>query len=253
MKSLIRWGATLGIVGSTVLGSILTQTLQAVALPVEQILPRLETVPVFTITNEQGYFLTASEGEKKFTGVFISQKDASSYIEQLKKDKPDLGKLKVLPLSLSQVYQLARDNAKKENGLSFIFQPTQAQVELAQKIPSSNGQNQQFLGVPLFYATVGEGKHLPAQRNNQQVFPFFFEKSQLEKIVEDLKQKQPQLASTLKIEVISLEAIIINLEKSNDENLTKIHLEPTAESVEFVMRSLRENNNQRNNQTNTDR
>ena len=46
MKSLIRWGATLGIVGSTVLGSILTQTLQAVALPVEQILPRLETVPV---------------------------------------------------------------------------------------------------------------------------------------------------------------------------------------------------------------
>ncbi|MGL5808235.1 MAG: Tic22 family protein, partial [Xenococcaceae cyanobacterium] len=84
MKSFIRFGATLGLVGSTFLGAWGSLDLKALALPQEQILQKLKPVPVFTITDQQGAPLVASgENNAKVAGVFISQQDAQNFVSQL--------------------------------------------------------------------------------------------------------------------------------------------------------------------------
>ena len=60
MKSLARWCTTLGLIGSTVVGSLLAQNLEAFALPQGQILKTLGPIPVFTIADGDGAPLVAS-------------------------------------------------------------------------------------------------------------------------------------------------------------------------------------------------
>ncbi len=64
MKSLIRWTATLGLVGTTMLTSLLGSYSKALALPEEQIVKTLQFVPVFAIADDQGVPLIAV-GEKE--------------------------------------------------------------------------------------------------------------------------------------------------------------------------------------------
>ncbi|MFM7352853.1 MAG: Tic22 family protein, partial [Microcystis aeruginosa] len=92
MKSLIRWTATLGLVGTTTLTSLLGSYSKALALPEEQIVKTLQYVPVFAIADDQGLF----------TPVFISQQDAQNFFERLKKENPEVAsKFKVQPFSLA--------------------------------------------------------------------------------------------------------------------------------------------------------
>ncbi len=49
MKSLIRWGATLGLIGSTVLGTWFEPNLRSFALPEQEIVQKLNQVPVFLL------------------------------------------------------------------------------------------------------------------------------------------------------------------------------------------------------------
>ncbi len=86
MKSLVRLGAILGIVGSALLGPSPIGKMSALALPEPQILEKLRSVPVFTITDAQGAPLIASvpkqgqgqTGNASVAGIFISQKDAQA-------------------------------------------------------------------------------------------------------------------------------------------------------------------------------
>ena len=91
MNSLMRWSTTLGLVGSTVLATWLGQTLKVLALPTDDVIKILQGVPVFTISDAQGAPLVAiGEGNKKVTGVFMSQQEAQNFFNQLKKQKPDV-------------------------------------------------------------------------------------------------------------------------------------------------------------------
>ena len=153
MKSLVRWSITLGLVGTTVLGAGFGQNLKAFALPQDQILQKLKPIPVFTIADDKGAPLVASENNKKIAGVFISQQDAQKFVERLQKGNPELArKVKVVPVSLSEVYQLAEANAKKQDGLNFAYVPTQAQVDSAKQLLGKEYKG----GVPLFVARGGK-------------------------------------------------------------------------------------------------
>ncbi len=80
MKSLIRWSATLGLLGSTVLTSWLGQIPKALALPEADVVKVLQGVPVFTITTQEGGPLIATlEDNQKVTQVFMSQQDADTF------------------------------------------------------------------------------------------------------------------------------------------------------------------------------
>lgn len=241
MKSFVRWSATLSLVGSAVLGSSLIGNLRALALPQDQVLQKLQPVPVFTITDPQGAPLVASvnEGNKKgnVAGVFISQKDAQAFIEKLKKDNPDLAKnVRVVPVSLGDVYKLEESNKNKPDSLDFAYVPVQQQVQSAVALlRQSDPKVQQFNGVPLFVARAGKEKgYLTIQQGNQQLIPFFFDKEQLQGMVDRFKQQQPNQAGSIEIQAVSLEGVIETLKTSNNQQLNNIMLVPSRESIEFL-------------------
>ena len=245
MKSLLRWSTTLSLVGSTVLGTWFGST-EALALPAEQVVQKLRPVPVFTVADEQGAPLVASgENNAKVAGVFISRQDAQEFVQRLQTEKPELGsQVQVVPVSLGEVYQLAQSNETQQEGLNFTYVPMQEEVDEAKQLLGANGQEYQG-GVPLFVAKGGEEDgYLMIEQNNQQVIPFFFEKEQLQQLIERFKEQKPELASTIKVEVVVLEGMISTLQESDNELLNKIVLVPSAESIEFLRSAAQQQNQQ---------
>ena len=231
MKLLVRWTASLGMVGSLLLASG-----SAIALPEEEVLKKLDPVPVFTIADEQGAPLVASgDDESKVAGVFISQEDANEFVNQLKAKNPELAdKVKVVPVSLGEVYKLAEAAETEENSLNFAYVPQEEAVTSAKSIGEANQQPYQG-GVPLFVAKGGEDKgYLTIEKDSQQVIPFFFDKQQLEQMVAKFKEQKPDVAASVDIEVVPLEGVIETLETSEDKMLEKIVLVPTEESIQFL-------------------
>ena len=247
MKSLMRWGTTVGIVGTAIVGSWFVNAIEALALPKEKVIERLQNVPVFTLGDSKGLVSTSVNGTN-LPIAFISRDDAKKNIEAYQRKQPQQGKeLKVILMSLGELYKLSVENAPKQDGLRIAFVPEQSQVELARKISRSNGQTPKYNGgVPLFVARVGQEGYLTLlpQKDKTQIMPFFFEKSQLQELLNGIKKQQPKLASTIKIEVVPLEGLIENLEKSENKELNQIHLEPTRESIQFVVEQMKQSQSQ---------
>jgi Tic22-like family len=219
--------------------------LQVLALTPEQIMQKLRPIPVFTIADAKGAPLVASppSGEKggPVAGVFISQKDANAFLENLKSKNPNLAKeVKVVPVSLAEVYQLDKASQGKPNELDFAYVPTKQQVDSAVAVLKQNGQDvKQYNGTPLFVARAGKEKgFLTIQQGNNSVIPMFFNKEELQSLLDRFKQQQPNLASSVDIQVFPLEGVVDAMQKQNDPQLDKIVLIPSRESIEFV-RSLK--------------
>ncbi|NET30505.1 MAG: hypothetical protein F6K19_00630 [Cyanothece sp. SIO1E1] len=245
MKSLIRWGTTLGIVSGAVLGSLLTGFLPAWALSDEEIVEKLSSVPVFTITDENGAPLVASspEGEDKssVTGVFISREDAENFLSRIGGQDPELvNNVQIIPVSLGEVYKLAQANSAREDGLEFAYVPMQTQVESALSILQQEGEEvSRFNGVPLFLARAGEeGGYLTIQQGENQVIPLFFKQEELQSLLDRFKESQPEVANVT-IQVVNLEGVIDTLQQSTNPQLDQVLLIPPSESLEYV-RSLRD-------------
>jgi hypothetical protein len=237
IKSLIRRGTLIGMVSTAIVGASLSN-FKALALPAEQIVEKLNPVPVFTIADEQGAPLVASgENDAKVAGVFISQQDANNFVTRLESENPDLAsKVQVVPVRLGEVYQLAQENSENNN-LNFAYVPNEAAVNDAKTVSGTEYTG----GVPLFVAKGGEDDgYLTIEQNSQQVIPFFFEKQQLENMVENFKTQEPDLAATVNIEVIPLENIIQTLQNNDDPMLSKIVLVPSTESIQFLQEAASE-------------
>ncbi|MBD2395434.1 hypothetical protein H6G11_14370 [Cyanobacterium aponinum FACHB-4101] len=231
-QSLLNKIKKLTVIGATVASCWLTQTTRILALPQEVILEKLKPIPVFTIADSQGAPLIAStEDNNRVAGVFISEKDANSFVERLKQDNPDLGKqVQVVPVSLAEVYQLSEKNSQQQDGVEFAYVPSSQQIEQAQQL-----NNQYQGGVPLFVAKAGEDQgYLTIKQNDQEVIPFFFEKQQVQQLVENFKKAQPDLANSVQIEVVILEGMLDAMKQGDDEMLTRIVLWPSKESLEFL-------------------
>jgi Tic22-like family len=256
MKSFFRRSATLGLIGSAILGSSLIGNLRALALPEQDILERLTPVPVFTIIDDSGYPLVAApsnQGNDKraVAGVFISVDNAQAFIEKLQNTNAELArKVKIVPVSLGDVYKLSEENLKKADGLNFAYVGVEAQQNMALELlrqnniplPLDEKGQPRFSGVPLFVARGGEKSgYLTVQQGDKQVIPLFFDKQQLQVMINNFKQQQPSLASTVKIEVAELSGIIETLKKQNDKGLNNLVLVPSQESLGF-MRFLGERN-----------
>jgi len=248
MKSLIRQSATVGLVGSTLAGSLLMGTLQVLALTQEQIVQKLRPIPVFTIANNDGAPLVAAppDGQKgnPVAGVFITQQDAQAFLDGLKNRSPEVAKnVRVVPVSLAEVYQLNQVTKEKKEKLDFAFVPSQQQVTTAQAlVKQSDKKDQQFTGTPLFVARGGAEKgYLTIQQGNKSVIPMFFKKEELQSLMDRFKQQDPKVASTLEIQVLNLEGVIEVLRTKNDPQLEQIVLVPPRESIEYVQNLLDKN------------
>ncbi|HEY9624358.1 MAG TPA: Tic22 family protein [Crinalium sp.] len=246
MKTLIRWSATLSILGGILLGSFAGFAGRALALTQEQVAERLRSVPVFTLTDSQGSPLIASpaQGEQgtPVAGVFISQQDAQNFLDGLRQSNPNLARdVQIRPVSLAEVYQLARQAGQQSEPLEFAFIPIQQEVQTARSLLQESGQNaDQFRGVPLFLARSGDantGGYLTIRQGESQVIPLFFKREELQTLIDRVRQQQPSLASNISIQVINLEGLIQTLQNSDNTELNRIILIPPNESVEY-MRSI---------------
>lgn len=249
MKSLIRWGVTLGIAGSVIFAGISgINNSPALGLPQEQVVKTLQNVPIFTLTNSQGEFVVISTKNQSKTisqiGFFISKQDAQKFLEgKLKKENPQLANtIQVKPISLGAYYKLVVESTKKKDpGVIFTLVPTKQQVELAKSILAASGNPvQQFNGVPLFVPKLKQGNNyltIPVSQSNERYIPFYFDKEQAVALLEDFKKAKPQEAANTEIQVLNLDGVLKTLTESKDPNASKILLFPSRESIEFI-RSL---------------
>lgn len=252
MQKILRWGAMFSLLASTLVGSSFIGNLRAIALPEEDVIKKLSPVPVFTITNSQGSPLLASltdenNNSASVAGVFISKQDAENFVQQLlNQNNPNLTDVQVTPVSLAEVYQMQQQSQNNpEQPVVFDFVPTRSQVQSALQVLQNNGENSEnFSGVPLFLATGGaDNGYLTIQQNGNQLIPLFFQKEQLETMLNRLEQQQPDLAGSVQIQVVNLQGVINLLQSSDDRQLNQIVLVPSQESIEYI-RSLQNQSSQ---------
>ncbi len=249
MKSIARWGTTIGLLGAV--ATIGFGQLKAWALPAQQIIQKLNPVPVFTITDEQGLALplTASNDKnevQQITGIFISQQDAKDLIAKLETQNPGIAqKFQVIPVPLGKVYELDQENENKGN---IQYVPTQEAINSAKTIMEQKGQKYQG-GVPLFIAVDKDKKtHLPLQltvereskKISKTIIPLFFDKQQLDIVIKDLQKNNPTLANKVSVDVVLLESVINTLHTSDSEILNEYVLMPSNESLQVVQQMIQE-------------
>ncbi|MBW4654756.1 MAG: hypothetical protein KME20_17205 [Kaiparowitsia implicata GSE-PSE-MK54-09C] len=242
MKSWIRQCAVIGLAGSMVLGG-LTGIRQALALTTEQVAERLQTVPVFAVTNSEGVPLlgTVENGEasQSVANVFVSQQDAQQFVTQVQETNTDLaGDIQVTPVSLAEIFELAI--AEETQSVQFTIVPREQHVQEAVALLQQRGEEgDRFQGVPLFYAesSADEGGYLTIQQGEQQVIPMYFEQSGLQGLLSRVSEAEPDLAASMTIQVTNLETVIQLMQEEEDPELGSILLVPSQESIEYI-RSL---------------
>lgn len=198
-----------------------------------EILEKLDPIPVFTIADLKGAPLVANHNEESaITGVFISQEDANEFVAKLDRTNPELAdRVRVVPISLGEVYRLAESKAGNSN-LDLTYIPETEAIALATDILAKNGREYEG-GVPLFVARGNDG-YLTFERDSKKVIPFFFDLEQLNIFISKFEEEQPELASTVKIEVHPLEGVIETFKTSDEPLLDRIVLVPSSESLEFL-------------------
>ncbi|HLP91099.1 MAG TPA: Tic22 family protein [Nostocaceae cyanobacterium] len=251
MKSLVRWGLKLGVVGSIMLAGLSGMgNLRAMALPEAEVVKTLQDVPVFTLTNPKGEFvvLSTTNQNKTFSqiGFFVSQQDAKTFLEnRLKKENPQLAStIQIRPISLADYYKLVMENRKKkDSSLIFTVVPSPAQVNSAKTLLSASGQQNPQIGVPLFVPKFKQDNSyltISLNQTNERFIPFYFEKEQATALLEEFKKARPQEAANTTIEVVDLYGVLETLTTSNDPGAKKIYLYPSRESIKFIQ-SVRAN------------
>ncbi|HEY9848643.1 MAG TPA: Tic22 family protein [Leptolyngbyaceae cyanobacterium] len=263
MKSIVRWGATWGLIGSTLLGTFFGGNLKALALTQEEIVQKLRPIPVFILANPQsgeilvgranpsGQNAANNQNNVSVARIFINEQDAQAFLNKLKQERPELGRtMQVIPRSLGELYQRAQENKNPSERLVFDMVPTRQQVDSALTLLRQSGQQEnQFNGVPLFIPRGGPEKgyitmQLP-EMGNQQIVPVFFNKEDAQNMLNQFKQQNPQQASTADIQVVNLEGVLEALSSKNDPLLNQLMFVPPPEGRAFL-RSLQQQPNGQN-------
>jgi hypothetical protein len=246
MKSIVRLGLTLSLLGGTVFGPSLMYTPAAFAMPEADALKRLEAIPVFTLTDAKGMPILVSlvnpKDKAKQPNIalfFMSQQDAQAQLSTLKAQKPDIGKdAKILAMSMRAAYDIKVKNKAKADTLLVEFLPPKQQVDAALAILKQNGQDVKKFpnDIPVFFATSGDGKgYLTLEQGKDKIVPFYLSKQDLQVMLDQLKQQDPKLSTTTKIQVTTLSRVLDSLIKDNSAGIQQITLVPDRSALQFAI------------------
>ncbi|MBD2211374.1 hypothetical protein H6G64_01355 [Calothrix sp. FACHB-156] len=257
MKSLVRWGATLGLVGSTLLGTVFAGNMPVLALSEQQIKEKLDSVPVYLVTNEKGLPLSRplpenQNGQKaggSVTGVYLSRQEAQKFINDLRNTKEKdpkiqemLKSLQVTAVPLGVIYQQLQQSKNQPNRLLFAFKPVDQEIQGAMDLLRQSGQKvDQFKSVPIFAVRFAPDQgYVPIKlsADNQQLIPLFLSKQDALGLLNQVKPKYPKAD----IQVIDVDGVIKTLQDKNDPWLNQVVLVPSAESREYIKTLPRDNN-----------
>ncbi|MEA5506400.1 Tic22 family protein [Halotia wernerae UHCC 0503] len=249
MKALVRWGATLGLVGSTLLGTVFVGNAPVLALSEQQIKEKLDSVPVYVITNEKGLPLSrplpeAQNGKKpggSVTGVYLSRQEAQAFISELRNAKgkdPKMEEmvksLQVTALPLGVIYQQLQQSKNQPNRLLFAFKPVEQEIKGAMDLLRQSGQKvEQFKSVPIFAVRFAPDQgYVPIKltSDKEQLIPLFLSKQDAQGLLSQVKPKFPKAD----IQVIDVDGVIKTLQDKNDDWLKQVVLVPSQESREYI-------------------
>jgi len=255
IKSLVQWGSRLSLMGTLLLSPVVGLSLMpsaAIAIPEAQIERKLQGIPVYAISDEEGVLLTVSvprdrekpdEGRISLTRVFISQTDAQSFLAQVRESNPDIPQgMSARAIPLSEVYKLHQEYKDAEEPLVFQFQPKDEQVNQARTVLQQQGDPElanAFQGVPLFMAKAGEDRgYLTIQNGDRQAVLAFFDHGDLEQALEEYKKQNSDANSQIVVQVTTLERLMDLLITEDDPFLQKVELIPTPESRSFLQQEI---------------
>jgi Tic22-like family len=231
MKRILMGGIAVGLCSSVVLTGNVAQ-----AIPDAQILTKLQSVPVFALTDKNGAPLLDNDGRKSsYTGAYFHPQDAQAALQRIGRDKPELVKqLQIRPVALSEVYKL---QASKKAEVLFV--PHQSDVATALTLAQrTNRSLKKFEGVPLFLGLAGKQPgYLTISQNKRQVIPLFFDREQLQPYLDTFKKNNPTLAATAGVQVLSLETFLATLRTNNNPLYDKVVMMPSPAASESVRKS----------------
>lgn len=237
-------------------------SIPAWALSEEDVAKRLSVVPVFSVFQKNGQpvilFPNQNQAQpnqqpKISDGAivnFFDPKDVQTFLKNLQQQNPDdLKDAGIVVSSLGELYRWRRQNMNKTDIPQTIYAPLEPEMRSALELLHQQDQNsakiEKFPGIPLFVAidTSPQGGYLTMQENNREVVPFFFRKQDLQSMLDRFKEQQPDVINRAKIQVLTLDRLIGELEKgeSTDPFVSGIRIIPPRDALDFI-RSIQQQN-----------
>jgi hypothetical protein len=234
MKGIFRRLASTGLTSMAIVGCALMAPFPALALSEEDILEKLESIPVFLIVNGDGQSLTASVGETEEEQVqvplvFINSTEAEDFLTEAAEEGAAIAEEAQLAiLSLDEVYSEASSQLDSPDTLVYV--PSVASVQQATEIAQ-----QEFQGVPLYAAIdLDRGQYLLTSDNT---LPMFFSLADLQNQVSALIDANPAIEESLGVEVTTLEGILRNMVASDpaiDDFLELVQFVPSSQTLQYL-------------------
>lgn len=239
-KMLINPLKTFAITSLAFLISSFQGSLGAWALSNQEVLQKLSSIPVFTIGNQEGEvaLINSPQTQRNVAILYLNQQQAQTLVRQLQKQNPQQS-YQVLPMSLAGMYEFVQEQQGQTNPPLLELVPMPKQVEAAQNILRQQGQSSNFQGVPLFYVTLTGGDQetfLTARSGNQTIIPLYLEQETARNNVQQLIRQEPDLASAIKIRVMSLEQLITILETQDNQAVRQMTIISPKGSAELLQK-----------------
>ncbi len=251
MTRIYRIAAAAGLAGSALAASILTAVAPAIALTQEEVARKLNNVPVFTLFNpELKKFAVASlELEGKTVSLVPSYVDRTDAERLLKEQRAANGavakgvEIRTIPLSL--VFLESESSKNKPDQPAFQVVPDEDEIKIALQMQAAEGKkDQDWRGIPLFYAPNLGITLTGADGKPQQILPMYFSRADLESYVSEAKKSDANLAKTqIPIKVTTLDRVLQTLLTNNDAAMNQVEFIPPRASLEYVVQNQRQTAN----------
>ena len=255
-KSLVKLAATAGVAGAIAVSPIFT--LKAEALTEVQVLERLGSIPVFTITDDKGSPLLGAvpqqpntkPDESQLLFFFLGPDEAQLMLNQVQKSNPEIGKkAQIIVRSMNDAYQVIRQN--KDKKVLFQFIPAKASIDSARTILTAQGvAADKIPTVPVFFAIGGQNNNqglltmsIDQNGKKEQVVPFFLDKSDLQNLLDRASKDQPEITKVTKIQVTSLFDVLGSMvSKDNKPNpeVDSFQFVPSRTSFEYILKNSKQ-------------
>ena len=233
MTSFLRrtLSSTLAIaaVSASLFGS--AAVLPALALPQEQITQKLTNVPAYVLGTDQGLLLLPTgESAESAPGlyVFLSEQQAQGFLAKAAEANPEFAAtIQVKLTSLDKLY--AESQSQTEQPLRLMYIPEESEAAQAAAINSDYRG-----GVPLFYAQFEDGSLASVEANGEQTFPMFFSRSDLDLILSELGERNPEARAAISVGVLPLEFILAEMQTREEPMFNQIRLLPDSEVIQNI-------------------
>ncbi|MEM0981196.1 MAG: Tic22 family protein [Cyanobacteria bacterium P01_H01_bin.58] len=234
MKGMIGKLKTLGLASAAVASTlVLMLPKSALALTQQEIVEKLNNVPVFMIVNAEGQSLTASAGEDgsgiQVPIVFIDSAEAQAFLNQAEAEEAEFAEeAQVAILPLSEIYSEASEQLESANSLVYI--PSTESVNVASQLVNADIQ-----GVPLYAAVDLDNEQYLLTAENK--LPMFFSIQDLQSQLTQLVASNPEVEGSLGVEVVTFESILGNMIEDDpelDQFLQLIQFVPASQTLQYL-------------------